>query len=106
LWAWSRRTWAEGQGGSNESTSVHAQHDTFHIGCGSAVREPRTAFLSVGEPTPDFLAGKKGTPITLAGHLRAPKESGKHPTVVLLHGSEGIGGYNGPAGGGGRGLKP
>ena len=53
---------------------------------------------SAATPGTDFLAGKKGTSITLAGHLRAPKASGKHPTVVLLHGSEGIGGYNGPVG--------
>jgi dienelactone hydrolase len=56
------------------------------------------SFQSANTATPDFLAGKKGTPITLAGHLRAPKESGKHPTVVLLHGSEGVGPYNGPVG--------
>jgi len=56
------------------------------------------SFQSADTAVTDFLAGKKGTPITLAGHLRAPKASGKQPTVVLLHGAEGIGGYNGPVG--------
>jgi dienelactone hydrolase len=56
------------------------------------------SFQSADTTATDFLAGKKGTPITLAGHLRAPKASGKQPTVVLLHGAEGIGGYNGPVG--------
>ncbi len=55
-------------------------------------------FQSAETPAADFLAGKKGTPITLAGYLRAPKASGKHPTVVLLHGAGGVGGYNGPVG--------
>lgn len=55
-------------------------------------------FQSANTAATDFLAGKKGAPITLAGHLRAPKAGGKHPTVVLLHGAEGIGPYNGPAG--------
>jgi dienelactone hydrolase len=56
------------------------------------------SFQSADTAATDFLAGKKGAPITLAGHLRAAKASGKHPTVVLLHGSEGVGGYNGPVG--------
>jgi dienelactone hydrolase len=56
------------------------------------------SFQSADTAATDFLAGKKGAPITLAGHLRAARASGKHPTVVLLHGSEGIGGYNGSVG--------
>jgi dienelactone hydrolase len=56
------------------------------------------AFQSAETPAADFLAGKKGAPITLAGYLRAPKASGKHPTVVLLHGAGGVGAYNGPVG--------
>ena len=55
-------------------------------------------FQSAETPAADFLAGKKGAPITLAGYLRAPKASGKHPTVVLLHGAGGVGGHNEPAG--------
>jgi poly(3-hydroxybutyrate) depolymerase len=55
-------------------------------------------FQSADTPAADFLAGKKGAPITLAGYLRAPKASGKQPTVVLLHGAGGIGAYNGPGG--------
>jgi dienelactone hydrolase len=52
-------------------------------------------FQSADTPAADFLAGKKGAPVTLAGYLRVPKASGKHPTVVLLHGAFGIGAYNG-----------
>ena len=55
-------------------------------------------FQSADTPAADFLAGKKGAPITLAGYLRAPKASGKQPTVVLLHGAGGVGAYNGPVG--------
>ena len=55
-------------------------------------------FQSADTPAADFLAGKKGAPITLAGYLRVPKASGKHPTVVLLHGAGGVGAYNGPVG--------
>src|ERR1043166_1405367 len=61
-------------------------------------RQEVHSFQSAETPAADFLAGKKGTPITLAGDLRAPKASGKHPTVVLLHGAGGAGGYNGPVG--------
>ena len=52
-------------------------------------------FQSADAPAADFLAGKKGVPVTLAGYLRVPKASGKHPTVLLLHGALGVGGYNG-----------
>jgi poly(3-hydroxybutyrate) depolymerase len=55
-------------------------------------------FQSADTPVADFLAGKKGAPITLAGYLRVPKASGKHPTVVLLHGATGVGAFNGPVG--------
>jgi len=55
-------------------------------------------FQSADTPVTDFLAGKKGAPVTLAGFLRVPKASGKHPTIVLLHGATGVGGYNGPVG--------
>lgn len=55
-------------------------------------------FQSADTPATDFLAGKKGAPVTLAGYLRVPKASGKHPTVVLLHGAGGVGAYNGPVG--------
>ena len=55
-------------------------------------------FQSADTPAADFLAGKKGAPITLAGYLRVPKASGKHPTVVLLHGAGGVGASNGPVG--------
>src|SRR3954468_13503083 len=58
-------------------------------------RQEAHPFQSANTPAADFLAGKKGPPVTLAGHLRIPKVSGKHPTVVLLHGAFGVGGYNG-----------
>jgi dienelactone hydrolase len=56
------------------------------------------SFQSADTAVTDLLAGKKGPPITLAGHLRAPKASGKQPTVLLLHGAFGVGGYNEPVG--------
>jgi dienelactone hydrolase len=55
-------------------------------------------FQSADTPAADFLAGKKGASVTLAGYLRVPKASGKQPTVVLLHGATGVGGFNGPVG--------
>jgi dienelactone hydrolase len=61
-------------------------------------RQEVHSFQSADTPAADFLAGKKGAPITLAGYLRAPKASGKQPTVVLLHGAGGVGAYNGPVG--------
>ena len=61
-------------------------------------RQEVHSFQSAETPAADFLAGKKGTPITLAGDLRVPKASGKHPTVVLLHGAGGVGADNGPVG--------
>lgn len=62
------------------------------------VRQEVHSFQPAETPAADFLAGKKGTPITLAGGLRVPKASGKHPTVVLLHGAGGVGADNGPVG--------
>ena len=58
-------------------------------------RQELHPFQSADTPAADFLAGKKGAPVTLAGYLRVPKASGKHPTVLLLHGALGVGGYNG-----------
>lgn len=58
-------------------------------------RQEMHPFQSADTPAADFLVGKKGMPVTLAGYLRLPKASGRHPTVLLLHGAFGVGGNNG-----------
>ena len=58
-------------------------------------RQELHPFQSADTPAADFLAGKKGAPVTLAGYPRVLKANGKHPSVLLLHGAFGVGGYNG-----------
>lgn len=57
-----------------------------------AVRVEIHPFQSVTISDQQFLTGDQGgTPVTLAGELRIAQGEGKRPTVVLIHGSGGIG---------------